>query len=253
MKGFNREDLNLEKFNFIKETPDGSVLYNKNDTYIGKSVELYGRYQVEELKLFDKYVQEGDSVLDIGANIGTHTLWFANKVGNTGWVGAFEPQRLIFQTLCANMALNSIQNVDCRHLGVGSLRRLVKVPPLNPLDKNNFGGLSIQDHMEGEDVAICPIDDMGLVRCDFIKIDVESMEPEVLHGGVNTIAKCRPIIYLELDREENIKIVEVMLEELKYSAERHNPPLYSPDYKGKNIFGDIASQNVLAIPQEKIN
>ena len=241
----------MEKFNFIKETPDGKVLYNKNDTYVGRSVELYGQYQAEELKLFNKYVQKGDTVLDIGANIGTHTLWFANQVGNTGWVGAFEPQRLVFQALCANMALNSIQNVDCRQLGVGSLRRLVKVPPLNPLVENNFGGLSIQDHMEGEDVAICPIDDMGLVRCDFMKIDVEGMEPEVLQGGMNTIVKTRPIIYLELDRDENIKFVEIILEELKYKAERHNPPLYSPDYEGENVFGDMASINVLAIPSEK--
>tara|TARA_R100000656_G_scaffold8864_2_gene9800 strand:- start:532 stop:1278 length:747 start_codon:yes stop_codon:yes gene_type:complete len=248
----------MKKYNFIKETPDGTVLYNQNDTYVGRSVELYGQYQAEELKLFERYVQKGDSVLDIGANIGTHTLWFANKVGDTGWVGAFEPQRLVFQTLCANMALNSIQNVDCRQLGVGSMRRLVKVPPLNPLVENNFGGLSIQDHTEGEDVAICPIDDMGLVRCDFIKIDVEGMEPEVLQGGMNTIVKTRPIIYLELDREENIKFVEMILQELKYTAERHNPPLYSPDYDGENVFVDetgkeFASLNVIAIPQEKIN
>ena len=243
----------MKKYNFIKETPDGTVLYNKNDTYVGRSVEVYGRYQAEELKLFNKYVQKGDVVLDIGANIGTHTLWFSNKVGDTGWVHAFEPQRLIFQTLCANMALNSIRNVDCRQLGVGSLRRLVKVPPLDPLVENNFGGLSIQDHTEGEDVAICSIDDMGLEKCDFMKIDVEGMEPEVLQGGMNTIVKTRPIIYLELDRDENIKFVEVILEELRYKAERHNPPLYSSDYEGENVFEGIASLNVIAIPQEKIH
>jgi len=238
------------KYNFLKETEDGSILYNKNDIYIGRSIQTYGRYQLEELKLFNDYVHKGDTVLDIGANIGTHTLWFANRVGENGWVGAFEPQRLIFQTLCANMALNSIQNVDCRQLGVGSFRRLVKIPPLNPIVENNFGGLSITEHEKGDEVAICTIDDMNLGKCDFIKIDVEGMEPEVLQGGMNTIVLCRPVMYIEVDREENMELIQVLLEELKYKATMHTPPLYSPDYSGKNVFDDVVSKNVLAIPSE---
>ena len=189
------------EYNILKETVDGTILYNPNDTYVGKSIETYGRYQLEELKVFDKFVQSGDTVLDIGANIGTHTLWFANKVGPKGSVIAFEPQRLIFQTLCANMALNSIKHVDCKQLGVGYSKRLVTVPVLDPLKKNNFGGLSIDGHTEGEPVAICRVDDIGLSRCDFIKMDVEGMEPEALQGAMNTIVKCRPVLYVELDRE----------------------------------------------------
>ena len=240
----------MKKYNQTKKTEDGTVLYNPNDTYVGKSIKLYGRYQLEEIKVFDKYVQEGDTVLDIGANIGTHTLWFANKVGESGFVMAFEPQRLIFQTLCANMALNSIKHVDCKQLGVGFSKRLVTVPVLDPLKENNFGGLSIDGHSEGEPVAICRVDDIGLSRCDFIKMDVEGMEPEALQGAMNTIVKCRPVLYIELDREENIHFLQIFLEELRYKADLHNPPLYSPDYKGDNEFGEAVSKNVLAIPQE---
>ena len=240
----------MKKYNRTKKTEDGTVLYNPNDTYVGKSIKLYGRYQLEEIKVFDKYVQEGDTVLDIGANIGTHPLWFANKVGESGFVMAFEPQRLLFQTLCANMALNSIKHVDCKQLGVGYSKRLVTVPVLDPLKENNFGGLSIDGHSEGEPVAICRVDDIGLSRCDFIKMDVEGMEPEALQGAMNTIVKCRPVLYIELDREENIHFLQIFLEELRYKADLHNPPLYSPDYKGDNEFGEAVSKNVLAIPQK---
>jgi len=238
------------EYNILKDTVDGTILYNPNDTYVGKSIEAYGRYQLEELKVFDKYVQSGDTVLDIGANIGTHTLWFANKVGPSGFVMAFEPQRLIFQTLCANMALNSIKHVDCKHLGVGYSKRLVTVPVLDPLKENNFGGLSIEGHSEGEPVAICRVDDIGLSRCDFIKLDVEGMEPEALQGAMNTIVKCRPVLYMELDREENIHFLQIFLEELRYKADLHSPPIYSNDYEGENLFGDMVSKNVLAIPQK---
>jgi FkbM family methyltransferase len=238
------------KYNFLKETEDGTILYNKNDTYVGKSIATYGRYQLEELKLFDKYINNGDIVIDVGANIGTHTLWLANKVGAEGFVYAFEPQRLLFQTLCANLALNSIQNVDCRQLGVGYTQRLIKVPLLDPLKINNFGGLNIEGHSEGEKVAICKIDDIGLTSCSFIKIDVEGMEPEVLQGAMNTIVQCRPVVYLELDHDENVEFLQVLLDELKYKSEMHTPPMYSPDYEDKNIFDGVISKNVLAIPME---
>ena len=238
------------KYNFLKETEDGTVLYNKNDTYVGKSIATYGRYQLEELKLFDKYINKGDIVIDVGANIGTHTLWLANKVGAEGFVYAFEPQRLLFQTLCANLALNSIQNVDCRQLGVGYTQRLIKVPLLDPLKSNNFGGLNIEGHSEGEKVAICKIDDIGLTSCSFIKIDVEGMEPEVLQGAMNTIVQCRPVVYLELDRDENVEFLQVLLDELKYKSEMHTPSMYSPDYEDENIFDGVISKNVLAIPME---
>ena len=94
------------------------------------------------------------------------------------------------------------------------------------------------------------MDDIGLSRCDFIKMDVEGMEPEALQGAMNTIVKCRPVIYLELDREENIHFLQIFLEELRYKADRHSPPLYSDDYEGGNVFDGVVSSNVLAIPSE---
>ena len=216
---------------------------------MGRSIEHYGDYQREELKFFSKHVKPGDVVLDIGANIGTHTLWFANRVGETGKVLAFEPQRFVYQTLCANMALNSIQCVDCKHMGVGSAQKIIKVPFLDPEAENNFGGLSIQGHSEGEDVAIVPIDHINLSRCDFIKIDVEGMEPEVLMGGLKTIRTHKPVIYLEVDRAENNGLIVEIMDSLGYAVEAHNPPLHSPDYKQENIFGDTVSINAVCIPR----
>ena len=243
--------MQTESYNVIKDTPNGYVLYNKNDMYVGKSIEAYGDYQREETKFFENYVKEGDTVLDIGANIGTHTLWFANKVGDKGHVLAFEPQRLIFQTLCANMAINSIQNTDCKHMGVGSVQKLIDSPILDPTQPQNFGALSLEDDREGDKVAICKIDDIGLTSCDFIKIDVEGMEPDVLMGGLNTIAMLRPYVYMELDRKENSELILEIMSELKYQVEGHKPPLYSPEYSGKNIFGNTISENAICTPGEK--
>ena len=239
-------------YNVIKQTDIGYILYNPNDEYVGRSIEHYGDYQREELKLFSQYVKPGDTVLDIGANIGSHTLWFANRVGSKegGRVLAFEPQRLTYQTLCANMALNSVMCVDCKHMGVGSAQKIIKVPVLNPEMKNNFGGLSIKDHEEGEDVAIVPIDHINLSSCDFIKIDVEGMEPEVLMGGLKTIYEHKPVIYLEVDRDENNPLLLEIMDSLNYKVEQHTPPLHSPDYEQENIFGKLVSFNAICTPRK---
>jgi FkbM family methyltransferase len=236
-------------YNVIKQTELGYVLYNENDEYVGRSIGHYGDYQREETKLFSKYVKKGSSVLEIGANIGTHTLWFSNRVGESGKVLAFEPQRLVFQTLCANMALNSRMNVDCKHMGVGTKQELMAVPVLDPEKKNNFGALSMKDHKEGEQVAVVPIDNIGLDRLDFIKIDVEGMEPDVLMGGLHTIHKFKPVIYMEVDRGENNPLLVTILDSLNYSVVQHSPPLHSPDYKQENIFGEIVSFNAICTPR----
>ena len=237
-------------YNVIKQTELGYILYNENDEYVGRSIAHYGDYQREETKLFSKYVKKGDAVLEIGANIGTHTLWFSNRVGDEGYVLAFEPQRLIFQTLCANMALNSKTNVDCKQMGAGSTQQLVKIPVLDPEKFNNFGALSIKDHEEGENVAITPIDHIGLTQLDFLKIDVEGMEPDVLMGGLHTIHDLQPVIYMEVDRQENNPLLLEIMDSLNYKVEQHTPPLHSPDYEQENIFGELVSFNAICTPRD---
>lgn len=236
-------------YNVIKQTDLGYLLYNPNDQYVGRSIEHYGSYQLEELKFFKKEVKRGDHVVEIGANIGAHTLFFSNRVGDKGRVLAFEPQRLIFQTLCANMAINSRTNVDCKQMGVGGKNELIKVPMLDPEHNQNFGGLSIKEHEQGEDVAVVKLDNVGLKRLDFLKIDVEGMEPEVLMGGLSTIYTLKPVIYMEVDRGENNPLLLEILDSLKYSVEQHEPPLHSPDYKQENIFGEIVSSNAICRPR----
>jgi hypothetical protein len=94
-------------FNRLKACRYGTLLYNINDRYIGQALDLYGEYSEGEVVLFRRIVRPGDIVLDVGANLGAHTIFFSTAVGPRGAVLAFEPQRLVFQALCANMALNS--------------------------------------------------------------------------------------------------------------------------------------------------
>jgi FkbM family methyltransferase len=241
------------EFNHLSKCRHGYMLYNVNDVYIGRSFELYGEFSEGETQLFDQIVRVGDVVLDVGANIGAHTLFLAKKVGPGGRVYAFEPQRIVFQTLCANMALNSILNTVCMQTALGEAPGSVVVPALNYAVPNNFGGVELGTFATGESVPVRTLDSLELSACRLIKIDVEGMELRVLKGAVETAKRLKPILYVENDRVDKSKELMQFIDGLGYDMYWHLPPLYSPNnfYRNpQNVFANIVSGNLLCVHRD---
>lgn len=220
----------------IKKYKHGYLLFNSFDRIIGKSIDLYGEWCDEELKLLDKYLNEGDAIIDAGANIGTHTVFFAKKVKEKGRVYAFEPQRILFQNLCANVSLNWLTNVECCNMALGKTSRQIIVPYLNYLQRKNFGGLRLGTFREGEKIRLEAIDNFKLEKCNLIKIDVEGMEAEVLKGASKTISKHKPILFVENNTEKYSRNIIKYVHKLSYKAYWHIRPYYNKNnyYKNKN-------------------
>lgn len=241
-------------FNKLKQCRHGQMLFNINDQYIGRSFELYGKYSEGEIELFDQIVDEGQVVVDVGANIGDHTLFFAKKVGLRGAGYAFEPQRLVFQTLYANMALNNIVNTFCHNAALGVERGEIVVPLIAPWGQEyNFGGIALGGHQQGDRIPVFPLDDLGLCACHFIKIDVEGMELDVLLGAQALIRACRPVLYVENDRQDKSAALIRHLDALDYALYWHLPLLYNSQNfanNPENIFGNLGSHNMLCLPRE---
>ncbi len=236
-------------FNRLVQAKHGYIVYNKNDTYIGKSIEKYGEYSEEEFAIFDQLCQAGDIVVEVGANIGTHTLAIAKKIGKTGRIYVFEPQRMVFQTLCANMAINSIDNAECYQAGASSENGHVLIPDLPADAPENFGGIAIDKFDEGHKVPLVKLDDfLTLNRLKLLKIDVEGMESQAIMGASNLINTFKPAIYIENDRRENSKELIELIWSLDYDAYWHLPSLYNPnnfaDVK-EDLFPGIISVNML--------
>ncbi|MGH7013913.1 MAG: FkbM family methyltransferase [Stellaceae bacterium] len=162
-----------------KRCRHGVMLYLATDRYVGGSLDLYGEFSEAETALFAQIVKPGMTVLDLGANMGAHTVYFAQAVGRGGRVIAFETQRIIHQILCANVVLNAPSNVFTHQACVGREAGNVLVPPLNYGATNNFGGLALGAFTAGETVPQVTLDSLALDRCHFVKIDIEGMEGEV--------------------------------------------------------------------------
>jgi len=236
----------------MKACRHGTVLYNIHDTYIGRGFDLYGEYAESEMSFLANFIHPGQFVCDIGANIGAHTLFFAKTVGLQGRVISFEPQRQIFQTLCANVTLNALNNVLTFHAGAGEAPGTTTVPLLNYDVEGNFGGVSLATE-HGETVQIMALDQLGLPTVSLIKIDVEGMELAVLKGAAQTISQHKPVLYVENDRREKSPELIAHILSLGYRAYWHLAPLYSADnFAGNpdNIFGNTISLNMLCLASD---
>lgn len=241
--------------NIIYHSRSGPILINRYDIYIAGSLKHYGEFSHLEWVLLEQLIPEGSTVCEIGANFGAHTVNLAKLVGPSGAVHAIEPQRLVFQALCGNMALNGLTNVWCYHLAVGKERGHIVVPPLDYMKAANIGGLSLSSDGPGERVQLARLDDLlDVPALQFVKIDVEGMEQDVLEGARELIAKHRPGLYVENDRREKSASLIRLIQSLDYRLYWHLPPLVNPDnYYGEesNVFNaNIVSINMLCIPRE---
>jgi FkbM family methyltransferase len=245
-------ELDPNGFNELRMCRSGPMIYNKNDIYVGGSLRKYGEYSISEQEIFGQIVGPGMLVVEVGANIGGHTVQLARAVGHEGEVHAFEPQRIVFQTLCANLALNQITNVYARQMAVGAAAGEAVVPASDPSVRRNFGGISLGGKV-GEVVPLVTLDGFDLPACHMLKADVEGMEADVLLGASTTIERYRPVMYLENDRRERSPELLTLVGRLDYSAYWHLAPLFNAkNFAGdpEDIFNNVFSANILCIPKE---
>ena len=244
------ENLNLR----LKTCKHGVMMFHANDRYIGRSFDMYGEFSELEVELFKQLVRPGMTVVDVGANIGAHTLYFAKAVGVGGQVIAFEPQRVLYQMLCGNIALNLHNNVTAIHAGLGATLGSITVPKIDYSRGGNFGGVELGKSENGEEVPLRRLDSCELKSCHLIKIDVEGMEQAVLEGSRSILEEHQPILYVENDRGDKSRDLIEWLLTNGYRLYWHLPRLFNPEnYFGEteNVFGDTISVNMLCIARSK--
>jgi len=236
----------------LKHCRHGVMLYSARDKYVGGSLDRYGEFSELEAQLFTGLIKPGMLVVEVGSNIGAHTVHLAKLVGENGGVVAFEAQRVIFQMLCANLALNGIENTDAKCMAVGAAPGEIMVPRVDYRGDNNFGGIPLGGD-DGDLVEMIAIDNLLLPACHMMKIDVEGMEKQVLEGARQTIMQFRPYLYVEDDRpDQHAELIATLLD-LEYRIWWHQPWLYNPGNLARdseNVFPGLAPMNLICLPRE---
>lgn len=241
----------------IRECRHGVMAYLRADVTIGRALDLYGEFAESENRLMSVFLEPGDTVIDVGANVGTVALALARTVGPAGRVLAFEPQRLVFQALCATLTMNGLTHVEARRQAVGRVAGVIRIPAVDPTVEQNLGSVRIEridddPNGQGDLVPLVTIDELSLSACALVKIDAEGMDYDVLLGAAQTIARTRPVLYFEGHAGDATTRAIAFARDRKYRCHWHFAAFYEADSfrQAPNLFASKGDVNVLAIPEE---
>ena len=167
-----------------------------------------GHYEKAYIKLVLETVKKFGVAVDVGANIGFHTIPYAQ---NFGGVHSFEPHPTTFPFLKTNVKINNLSNVVVNEVALGDAVRTAHMA----IGPGDLSGARI--HTRGTEVVMRTLDSYELPVVDLIKIDVEGYEGHVVSGASGTIRRCRPLIMFEQVHPRLFDIFGFLLIELHYS------------------------------------
>jgi FkbM family methyltransferase len=239
----------------IADARYGRLAYFRRDDPIGASLRMYGEWAQLELDVLLRFVGPGDTVVDVGANVGTHTTAFANAVGTGGRVIAFEPQPRVFELLERNVQANGYDNVSLYRFALGAERSVRYAPPTDYAAHVNVGAVSLLSDAEesSHPVDVVTLDSFELDAVRLIKIDVEGMECDVLRGAVRTLRRCRPVVSVECNSAEAGAAVLTLLADAEYTFSINRTAAFNPaNHRANpmNRFGATTESSILCLPRE---
>ncbi|HEV7309589.1 FkbM family methyltransferase [Ensifer sp.] len=191
---------------------------NKIERELKKGRNFLGEYHYDftNFAVVKSLVSPGHVCLDIGANIGVYSNVFSHLSGDAANVHAFEPVRHIRHKLLANAKLNGHSGLNVNDFALGDAESRMTMFQIKAghirggvsslLQNDTYKQLGAENYDEVEVVVTLLdsyVEQRDLKSVDFIKIDVEGFEMNVLRGGRKTVERFRPFVLLELDFERH--------------------------------------------------
>lgn len=220
--------------------------------YVGHA--LYYQFEDVGQDYLLSLASKGNRVLDIGTNLGSTLLRFAQIVGTEGAVIGFEPDPINYKNCELNISLNAFKNLKVFKMGLGDQNATMN---LVVDTASNRGGnrISTNQKKKGEMVEVKRLDEVmasiDWTAIDLIKIDVEGYDLKVLKGGAKTIKRHQPKLFIELDNnnltavgDSASSLILFLKKELGYDR-IHNvetKKMLSPDDDFENCHFDIIAE-----------
>lgn len=224
-KNFIRRSLRFRVFQKIKKNFDFEVKFygyrykgNLNN-FVDRSVFFFGAHEREQLEFSKKFIKN-KIVVDCGANFGNHSLFYSQFAKS---VISIEPNILALDELKLKIKLNRIENIICLNCGVGSTNN-IQLPFFRATGDNLSTSSFVENfspqNLNPINVSLRTLDSIisehKINKVDYIKIDVEGFDYEVLRGAYNTISTSAPIIQIEYFPRDKSKIMIFLRENPRY-------------------------------------
>lgn len=182
-------------------------------------------YERDLLDTLAAYLKGGAGlVIDVGANIGNHSLFFTCVLGRD--CICIEPQAAAIEYLSANLSGNGVGNYTVHKCGLSDAPGTANIATRG----GNLGASKLTDEGDGERVEVVTLDDISanLPKIDLIKIDAEGMEAKIIRGAMGTIKRHRPLVTAEAHSPADLAEIKSIFYGLNYKA--HGPFCWTPTY-----------------------
>ncbi len=220
-----KNKLKLKKFTeekLVSVSHDGvdfDIYIRPENGTLDKEIFIRGAYEPYFLSRIKKELSLGDTFVDIGTNIGQHSLFAAKVVGDNGKIISFEPIVRLYEQIIKNVKVNNLQNMFVYNVACGESESIATIYKRD----ENIGGSSLVtriDRKDSEEIKVIAADSILTKeeKINFIKIDVEGYEYFALLGLSETIKKFHPTILIEFtpylynlsDKSHGQKILDLL-------------------------------------------
>ncbi|RZJ83096.1 MAG: FkbM family methyltransferase, partial [Chryseobacterium sp.] len=225
--------------------------------FIDACIYFTGDYEPYLKTNFADLIKPGMVILDVGANIGFHTLYFAELTGKSGKVVAFEPIDVNFKALQQNLALNEFPHIMPVNKALGSENSTLHIHI--DVNAHNPGAFNLFENGKKNTSINCVraddfLKESQISKVDFIKVDVEGFELEVFKGLAKTLKQSHPIIFFEYDVNYQLKS-QVDPKEIFYFLSEFAYDFYTIDGYGNRkklqLDASFGSAEILALPSKQ--
>jgi FkbM family methyltransferase len=198
--------------NVLVSCDQGLLLVNRfdNDCAVGRFILDHGNNNTLEADFTIRSLGEKEDpiIFDVGSNIGTYAYWLAKRYSE-GKIYCFEPQRIIFQMLCGNMAMNNIFNVHAFNMALSDVNEMIECYEVDYNRPGCFSVYSLNEQVEKKYevskkknyIQCMTIDSFvemfHIEKVDFIKVDAEGFDIKVLNGAKKTLNRFEPDLFVE--------------------------------------------------------
>jgi FkbM family methyltransferase len=215
-KGKNDRDV----FSVVVSDGDYKIYLPQHKTdHIQKIIAGSGKpYEQTMLSDMNSRVNNDDLIIDVGANIGNHTLFMACAA--KCYVKSFEPNKNLVESLQKSIKINGLESrVEVIQKGVGAVKSYAK---FNKSIDHNLGAQSLSvSNRKSDSIEVVTLDSIkfeGKVR--LLKIDVEGMELDVLKGSERVLRESKPILYVEANENKDFLLINNFLEKHDYEYQK---------------------------------